>query len=182
MGTASPRPAALPTSLPPQAFLWITNGLTRMHLGTPPCTCKLHPHIPPPHAHQLPQTAVSWPSLSPQGVHTRIMVCLQQDGPGEEAQAGSRIGSGPFGQSILGPQTGEVHGSRWTYPLSLADACAEGQSGALRCIGLSAGGSPSQAEGRAVCSLLCRRPCLILADRLPAPVAGWAAGSPRFYP
>lgn len=53
------------------------------------------------------------------------MVCLQQDRPGEEAQAGSRIGSEPFGQSILGPQRREVHGLRWTYPLGLADASAE---------------------------------------------------------
>lgn len=91
-----------------------------MHLGTPPCTCKLHPHVPPPLAHQLSQTAVPWPSLSPRGVHTCIMVCLQQDRPGGEAQAGSRIGLGPFG-----PQRGEVHGLRWTYPLSLADASTE---------------------------------------------------------
>ncbi|XP_029773837.1 solute carrier family 23 member 1-like [Suricata suricatta] len=43
------------------------------------------------------------------GVHTFIMVCLQQGRPGKEVHAGSGRGSGPSGQRILESQRGEAH-------------------------------------------------------------------------
>lgn len=71
---------------------------------------KLHTQVPstPPPTRFPKQLPLGHPS-GLGGLHTSITVSLQQDRPGEEAQAGSGRGSRAFGQRILGTKMRGAH-------------------------------------------------------------------------